>query len=133
MERPAKSKSKRGSLKGELLITPFPTLNGTDRDALEKYKRELWNIFTADPLELFWQDNKGLWRLRTPEQLSYRIRGAVKSLHRNKEGNLYYEIHDKNKAADILVKILLQEEKRLSRPKTPALCNEELRIGFNTE
>ena len=131
MERPAKRK--KGSLEGELLITPFPTLNGTDREALEKYKRELWNILTADPLELFRQDDKGLWRLRTPEQLSYRIRGAVKSLHRNREGNLYYEIHDKNKAAEILIKILLHEEKRLARPETPALCKEELRIGFSNE
>lgn len=127
MERPAKRKEK--SLKGEITITPFPTLNGNNREALEQYKRELWLILKADPLEMFWQDETtGLWRLRTPDQLPYRIRVAIKSLHRNKEGNHYYELHEKNKAADRLIKILMEEE-RYSRPSTPVSCNgETLRI-----
>lgn len=133
MERPAKRKKK--SLKGEIPITPFPTLNGNNREALEQYKRELWLILNADPLEMFWLDDAtGLWRLRAPDELPYSIRGAVKSLHRNKEGNHYYELHDKNKAADLLLKILMEEERRCSRPKTPVSCNgETLRIGFTDE
>lgn len=133
MERPAKRKKR--SLKGEIPITPFPNLNGNNREALEQYKRELWLILKADPLEMFWQDEAtGLWRLRTPDQLPYRIRVAIKSLHRNEEGNHYYELHDKNKAADRLIKILMEEEKRYNRPKTPVSCNgETLRIGFTEE
>lgn len=85
MERPARKR--RQSLKGEVDITPFPALCGNDREAMMRYKSDLWRILNADPLELFWQDDvTGLWRLRKPEELSYSIRGAVKSLHRNKEG-----------------------------------------------
>lgn len=51
-----------------------------------------------------------------------------------RRGNLYYELHDKNKAAELLIKILMEEERKCSRPKTPVSCNGELlRIGFMDE
>lgn len=106
MERPARKR--KPNQKGEIAITPYPALCGNDKEAMMRYKSDLWIIIKADPLELFWHDNEtGLWRLRKPDELSYSIRGAVKSLHRNKEGNLYYELHDKNKAMDDLCTILL--------------------------
>lgn len=118
MIKPAKRSSSRISLKGEIPISPFPTLNGQGRESLERYKEDLWLIVHADPLEMFWEDEvTHLWRLRKPDNLPYRIRVAIKSLHRNKEGGLYYEMHNKDRATRLLWELLKEEAQEQTKER----------------
>lgn len=105
-------KSKKRTLRGRIEISPYPTLCGNSREEMERYKWELFQIVCADYRKLYYLDYQGIWRLRTPEQLAERERIATKYLHRDKEGTLHYELHDKIKAASDLFKIFQREDGR---------------------
>jgi hypothetical protein len=87
-------------------FTPYPTTKGVSGEALEALKLRLCEIVRFDPLELYIEKDNGNWRLRRPDELSPRTRRCIKALHRTKEGLLYYEVHDKQRAESDLIKLL---------------------------
>ncbi len=88
------------------MLSPFPNPKGLYGEELETALKRLCLIIHADPLEMFWEDDRGLLHLRQPHQIPLSLQPAIKALHRSKEGNLYYELHDKNKAAEALLPFL---------------------------
>lgn len=106
--------------KAVIELSPFPIPIGVDGEELENALKRLCLIMRADPLGMFWEDDKGHLHLRQPHQIPLSLQPAIKALHRNKEGNLYYELHDKNKAAEALWPFLKDGRKINVFPYPPA-------------
>lgn len=105
--RPMKKQVKEAVIE----LSPFPNPKGLEGEELENALCNLWLIIKADPLEMYWEDERGIWHLRTPQEIPPRLRPFIKSIHYTKQGRIYYDIHNKDKAQDALLPYLMEKPK----------------------
>lgn len=96
--RPMRKQSKEAVIE----LSPFPNPIGLEGEELENALKRLCIIMKADPLEMFRRDKRGILHLRQPHQIPLSLQPAIKALHRDKEGNLSYELHSRIKAVEAL-------------------------------
>lgn len=98
-----------------------------------KVEKVLFDIVTADPMELYIVDEKtGKVKLKSPHQLSKRVRNALKKMQ-NKRGEVTYEFNGKTEAARLLGAWNGWEPPKVVDVKTDGGKIGELRIGFDED